>query len=143
MVISGEWKVEEDGIARPIIEVGVALGNETPVNEPFLVDTGADRSVFTSRLLAKLPQDRTAAGTTLIGLGGQSDSFTLEATIQLETVAGAKVTIRGQFAAIRQGSELDISILGRDVLSNFDTIVSRRRNEVLLLAGNHAYAVTG
>jgi hypothetical protein len=32
-------------------------------------------------------------------------------------------------------------ILGRDVLDNFDVILSRRRNEVLLLAPNHHYEV--
>jgi hypothetical protein len=35
-----------------------------------------------------------------------------------------------------------VSILGRDVLDNFDVIVSRRRDEVLLLAPNHRYEVS-
>ena len=35
----------------------------------------------------------------------------------------------------------DLSILGRDVLNHFDLILSRRRNEVLLLAPNHHYRV--
>jgi hypothetical protein len=34
-----------------------------------------------------------------------------------------------------------MSILGRDVLDHFDRIVSRRQNEVLLLATNHKYRV--
>ncbi len=33
----------------------------------------------------------------------------------------------------------DMSILGRDVLDHFDLLLSRRRNEVLLLATNHRY----
>ena len=36
---------------------------------------------------------------------------------------------------------LDLSVLGRDVLDNFDLIVSRRRDEVLLLAPAHSYRV--
>jgi hypothetical protein len=35
----------------------------------------------------------------------------------------------------------DMSILGREILDHFDLIVSRRRNEVLLLATNHQYRV--
>jgi hypothetical protein len=30
-------------------------------------------------------------------------------------------------------------ILGRDILDHFDVIVSRRRDQVLLVAGNHHY----
>ena len=37
----------------------------------------------------------------------------------------------------------DLSILGRDVLNHFDVILSRRNNEVLLLAPNHRYRVEG
>jgi hypothetical protein len=35
-----------------------------------------------------------------------------------------------------------LSVLGRDVLDNFDVIFSRRRDEVLLLAPNHSYTVS-
>ena len=34
-----------------------------------------------------------------------------------------------------------MSVLGRDVLNNFDVILSWRRKEVLLLAPNHQYHV--
>jgi hypothetical protein len=34
-----------------------------------------------------------------------------------------------------------MSILGRDVLNHFDLILSRRRNEVLLVAPNHQYRI--
>jgi hypothetical protein len=42
----------------------------------------------------------------------------------------------------REPESTDRSILGRDVLDNFDLILSRRREEVLLLALNHRYQVT-
>jgi hypothetical protein len=32
-------------------------------------------------------------------------------------------------------------VLGRDVLDNFDVIVSRRLRQVLFLAPNHAYRI--
>jgi hypothetical protein len=45
-------------------------------------------------------------------------------------------------AAFTESTATDLSILGRDVLDNFDVITSRRRNAVLLLAGNHRFQIT-
>ena len=145
MVIGGVWRLEEDGVTRPIIEVEVAASAGTPINEWFLVDTGADCTVFTSRLLAKLAlhPEATQAGSLLQGLGGDSDSVTVQSTLAFQTMDGKRIAVRGTFTAAIGATTLDMSILGRDVLANFDVVISRRRNEVLLVAGNHGYAVTG
>jgi hypothetical protein len=37
----------------------------------------------------------------------------------------------------------DFSILGRDVLDNFDLIIARKRGNIHLLAPNHRYHVSG
>jgi hypothetical protein len=50
--------------------------------------------------------------------------------------------VRGEFAAFTDPTATDLSILGRDVLENFDVITSRRSSAVLLLAGNHRYLIT-
>ncbi len=50
--------------------------------------------------------------------------------------------MHGDFAAFTDPRATDLSILGRDVLGNFDAILSRRRDEVLLLASNHQYDVS-
>ena len=52
-----------------------------------------------------------------------------------------RIFMRGEFAAFTDRSATDLSILGRDVLNHFELILSRRRNEVLLLAPNHHYRV--
>ena len=49
--------------------------------------------------------------------------------------------MRGEFAAFTDPAATDLSILGRDILNHFDVILSRRRNEVLLLAANHQFRV--
>jgi hypothetical protein len=36
----------------------------------------------------------------------------------------------------------DVSLLGRDILDLFEVIVSRKRNELLLLAPIHQYTIT-
>ena len=56
---------------------------------------------------------------------------------------GPPARVRGQFAAFTEPTATDLSILGRDVLNHFDLILSRRNNEVLLLAPNHRYRVEG
>ena len=48
-------------------------------------------------------------------------------------------TLQVEFATFIDSTATDLSILGRDVLNHFDLILSRRRNEVLLLASNHQY----
>lgn len=54
---------------------------------------------------------------------------------------GGPAVVREQFAAFTDPQVTDLSVMGRDVLNNFDVIVSRPRNEVLLLAPRHCYQV--
>jgi hypothetical protein len=54
---------------------------------------------------------------------------------------GSPARIQGDFAAFTDPAATDMSILGRDILDHFDLIVSRRCNEVLLLALNHNYSI--
>ena len=54
---------------------------------------------------------------------------------------GGVAHVHGDFAAFTDPAAIDMSILGRDVLNIFDVILSRRRDEVLLLAPNHQYRV--
>ena len=54
---------------------------------------------------------------------------------------GGPVRVRGEFAGFTDPTATDLSVLGRDVLDNFDLIISRRRNEILLLAPRHQYRI--
>jgi hypothetical protein len=45
------------------------------------------------------------------------------------------------YASLTDPLAIGMSVLGRDVLNFFDVILSRQRNEVLLLAPNHRYQV--
>jgi hypothetical protein len=62
--------------------------------------------------------------------------------VELASDDGRTATVHGDFAAFTDPDAMEMSILGRDVLDNFDLIISRRRDEVLLLAGVHGYQVT-
>jgi hypothetical protein len=65
----------------------------------------------------------------------------VSAVLELTRDDGGTIRVRGELAAFTDPTTTDLSILGRDVLDNFDVITSRRRNAVLLLAGNHRYEV--
>jgi hypothetical protein len=62
-------------------------------------------------------------------------------TLTLYPDDGSPARIQGEFAAFTDPAAADMSILGRAVLDHFDLIVSRRRNEVVLLATNHGYQI--
>jgi hypothetical protein len=144
MVIVGEWLVCDDGIVRPMVRVQVQGADGLPCNESFLVDTAADRTALSAPLLRKLQVRGKHAppDVSLKGIGGASPYVLVSVVLELKRETGSPARVRGEFAAFTDPTATDLSILGRDVLDNFDVITSRRRNAVLLLAGNHRYQVT-
>jgi hypothetical protein len=77
----------------------------------------------------------------LAGVGGGQASVLVRTTLTLYADDGSPARIQGEFAAFTDPAAADLSILGRDVLDHFDLVVSRRRNEVLLLVTNHWYQI--
>ena len=144
MRIVGEWLSGDDGVVRPIIRIHVSGVEGRLLPERFLVDSGADRTVLSGELLRdlRLPSDRPPPMSALMGIGGATAYVVVRTTLGFTRDDGGTVTVRGEFAAFTDPRAIDISILGRDVLDNFDLILSRRHDEVLLLAPNHHYRVT-
>lgn len=141
MLISGEWFLFPDDIFRPVVrgEVLSGLGSWIPV--PFLLDTGADRTVLTAATLSRLALPSLDANEMIGGLGGVVDSITVETRIQFIRETGALVSFRGRFAAVTDASVLDISVLGRDITDNFAVIVDRPQDAIHLLSQRHRYSV--
>lgn len=54
MRIDGEWALFDDGVARPMISGEIQAADGSWVKFPFLVDTGADRTVLTAAALTQL-----------------------------------------------------------------------------------------
>jgi hypothetical protein len=145
MVITGEWRLCDDGVTRPVAHARVLAADGLFHVEVFLVDVGADRSVMSAELLRKLrfATDQTDPGFALKGIGGKSAFVLVKTVLEFARDDGCPARVRGEYAAFTEPTATDLSILGRDVLDNFDVIVSRRQKQVLLLAGNHTYHVEG
>jgi hypothetical protein len=88
-----------------------------------------------------LPIDPAPPGYRVLGIGGGSGCVLVTTEIRFARTDGIEATVKGQYSAFQQPTITDYSVLGRDVLGNFDVILSWQRQEVLLLAGNHQYQI--
>jgi hypothetical protein len=142
MRIVGNWFVCTDGVARPAILVEVG-GGAGLIQEHFLIDSCADSTVLSHSLVAQLqlPTQSPPAGLALKGVSGTSPFVVVATHLELPRDDGGTTIIRGTFAGFTDPAATDLSILGRDVLDLFDVILSRRRDQILLLGGIHAYQI--
>jgi len=143
MLIAGEWQVGDDGVTRPTVRAHVFGADGRPVTDDFLIDSGADRTVFSAALMSRLrlPVRSAQPGFALSGIGGESAFVVVTTVRELLRDDGGPVRVRGEFAGFIDQAATDLSVLGRDVLDHFDVLISRRRNEVWLLAPRHGYRI--
>jgi hypothetical protein len=141
MQINGGWHVGEDGVARPVISGEILSASGLWAPTPFLVDTGADRTVFSASILADLRLQRLTARERLGGVGGLVPSVVVETQIRLYRETGGAVVFRGQYAAVTAVEALDISVLGRDITGLFAVLVDQPGDVVCLLGQQHRYRI--
>lgn len=143
MRIVGSWYRFLDGETRPILRAKLQTGHGTVITDQFLVDIGADRTVFSAALLGQLglPVESPPPDLQLHGISGSAAFVFVDSVIEFTRDDGGPATVRGSFAAFTDPQATDLSVLGRDVLNHFDVIVSRRNNEVVLLTERHRYQI--
>jgi hypothetical protein len=107
MRIDGEWFVGDDGLARPVIRGEVLSASGAWIGAPFLIDTGADRTVLNAAVLGLLGLPAGTSQDRIGGLGGIVSSVSIETRIRLTRESGAKVHFRGEFAAVTELEALD------------------------------------
>lgn len=144
MRVVGRWLQCDDDVIRPTVRAVVQDREARPYPDDFLIDSGSDRTVLSADLLRQLgvPGGQPSHNDALLGIGGGTSFVLLNTQIEFVTDDGRSALVRGEFAAFTDSHALELSILGRDVLDNFDVIISRRRDEVLLLAPNQTYHVS-
>ena len=142
MQINGEWLLCDDGIVRPVIRGHILDGHGAWIHAPFLVDTGADRTVFSALMLAALALQPTIATERLGGVGGIVTPVAVETQIRFRHEAGrGTVVFRGQYTAVTEREALDMSVLGRDITGLFALIVDQPDDVVCLLGQRHQYTI--
>ena len=142
MLIRGVWHACDDGILRPVIVAEVQTRDRAWIKAPFLVDTGADRTVLSADVFIALHFPRTMAAERLGGLGGEVHIVQVETRLRLTREQDGKVLLRGQYAAVTEVAALDMSVLGRDITSLFATVVDWPQRVVYLLGQRHQYTIT-
>ena len=141
MRIDGLWYLCDDGMVRPVIRVEVEAADGSWVGAPLLVDTGADRTVFSAEISDALHLQPVESSDRLSGVGGAADSAVVETAIRFTHDEAGKAIFRGQFAAFIHPEALDMSVLGRDILNMFALIVDRQADTVCLLGQKHHYTI--
>ena len=141
MRIDGNWRLCEDGTLRPVIQGKAQSSDGSWIQVPFLVDTGADRTVFNANTLRSLDVTALERGENLGGLGGTIEATFVETPIQLVCDDGVLVTVKGPFAAVARDEALDMSVLGRDITNLFTLIVDRQQEVVCLIGQRHRYQI--
>lgn len=143
MRIVGEWQLCDDGVTRPTVRAKVLGNSGVPIADDFLIDTGADRTVFSAGLLARsgLPTNAAQPDFTLSGIGGTS-VVCVTTVVEFVRDDGGPARVHGEFAGFTDATATDLSVLGRDVLDHFDLIISWRQREIFLLTLRHQYRIT-
>ena len=142
MLISGLWYLCDDGMVRPVIRGEILTSEGSWVNVPMLVDTGADRTVFSAEILNALGLPPIDSTDQLSGVGGMANSVVVETQIRLTNNESGKAIFRGQFAGFTDLEALDMSVLGRDILNLFALLVDRQADTVCLLGQKHTYTIS-
>lgn len=141
MRIEGSWQVCDDGIVRPVLRADARAANGAWIPVLFLVDCGADRTVFSATVLRDLGARAGPSRDSLEGVGGAADSVAVPTSIRMVRETGDAVLFNGDFAAFTDDASLDMSVLGRDITNLFAVIVDRPQDVVCLLGGNHRYVI--
>jgi hypothetical protein len=141
MRIDGVWHLCDDAIVRPLIHGEILGADGSWVKAPFLVDLGADRTVFSADVLGSLQLPPVESSDRLSGAGGVVDSVVVATEIRLTHDQGSKAVFKGQFAGCTRLENLDMSVLGRDILNMFTLIADRQSDIVCLIGPPHFYTI--
>ena len=143
MEIAGRWIENEDGGIRPMVWVNVDGADGVRRSEFFLLDTGADQTVFSAGLfqMLQLPTVLPTLEHHLEGISGRTDFVLARMALLFDRSDGGTLRMEGTFGVFLRPEATDYSILGRDVLDHFDVIIRRQRADIRLLLGNHPYQI--
>ena len=142
MRVDGAWARFADGEIRPILIGEVVASDGKLTVTPFLVDTGADRTVLSKEVLDEIGLTATRPTGRMAGVGGTVDTISVEVELRLRSDLGRRLSFRGLFAAVVQEEALDMCVLGRDITGLFALIVDGPGDVVCLIGQQHRYSIS-
>src|SRR5688572_21517063 len=111
MRIDGAWEYCIDEVIRPVVRAEVVSADGTPVVTPFLVDTGADRTVLTRDILDQLGLPFSSLSHPIEGVGGTAASVEVQAELRFYHYEGGQASFTIRCAAVTDAAALDMSLL--------------------------------
>ena len=142
MRIDGLWHLSDDGMVRPVIHAEIRAADGQWVKAPFLVDTGADRTVLSADVWLASALKPVETPDRLSGVGGTANSVVVETQLRATQSDGNKVAFKGQFACFTDSDAVDTCVLGRDILNLFALIVDREHDTICLIGQQHKYKIS-
>lgn len=141
MLVAGVWHQCDDGIIRPVLQAEILAHDNSWWKAPFLLDTGADRTVLSADVLTALRLPFIKTDNRIGGVGGVASAVTIETQIRLSHNENGKVLLRGQYVGVSNKETLDISVLGRDITNLFAVLVDWPQKTICLLSQRHHYTI--
>jgi len=146
MEFMGSWRQCLDGIVRPMIKAEVEGSNGQLYADWFLLDIGADCTVLRFSFLQRLQLPPVGTpGFTLTGVGTSTPIplVLVAGKLKLTSIDGHPATIPGPLASFTSLRAVEHSILGREVINEFDFLLEKKRGAFRLLHGVHSCQVVG
>jgi hypothetical protein len=141
MLVPGKWEPDENGVLTPVLHCHLLCGSGAWLKVHFLIDSGAERTVLSSKILRELDAPAHMSFDTLLGIGSIAQVLTVSSRLKMQAADKTDVIVNGPFFGLPEGREDELSILGRDVLGNFAIILDRPGDAIALLHGRHHYSI--
>ena len=141
MRLNGKWLPCDDGAIRPVIRSELFSADGVWRGLEFLIDTGADRTVFSATALKRPMLPHHAPSIPVGGFGGIAETVIIQTRFRIARDDGVNVIFRGNFAACTQIDAIELSVLGRDVLDMFALILDRPADVVAIIGQDHGYTI--
>ena len=109
MLVAGVWHQCDDGIIRPVIQAEILAHYNSWWKAPFLLDTGADRTVLSADILTALRLPPIKTDNRIGGVGGVAPAVTIETQIRLSHDEDVSVLGRGQYVGVSSKEILHIT----------------------------------
>ena len=110
MLINGGWYEPEGRLPRPVVIGKLEVADGSWIECPFHIDTGADTTVLSAKVLQQLGRPVTLAPVQLGGIGGGVETWQVHTTLRLERTDGTPADIPGAYSAFQVEDALEMPV---------------------------------